>query len=879
MSPRSRPALLLAVALLASASAPAVPRATGQAPPLPLPRTLPLDAYERLLYRFLEERQYAGLPGWGRDKTVRDTGPWIAAAYYGTHPAVRSFYSPEVVAWLAGGRAGPIPDGAIIVKEMFPPPAARYEGQRPDQLDQQVGVWTVMVRDRAGSRDGWFWSYYEKGQPVDTDAYPFDYPNSGFGQYCVRCHASAEREGTFAASRNLEGQPGDPLVYRVDDSWRPSAAGKTFAHRELAAGPDEAALRASKPVRDLDPEFVRVFASIPPVTPERVVPFPPVTYDHVLSGPRGPAQFMTSDQCLPCHSGQPGPPFGPNMFIPGDGKRPDVNLSPYGEWSWSMMGLAGRDPIFYAQLESELALYPGRAAEIQGLCFRCHGVMGQRQLAIDRPDAVFREDLVYGRDRGSPDFRYAALARDGVSCAVCHQIVDDRRPLDDIFTGRFEVSRAGQFEPGVANIYGPFDRPATHPMLEALGLKPVQSDYVRSARLCASCHAIHLPIFDKDGHQVGSDFEQATYLEWLNSSFRTELGTGPTPKTCQNCHMPDRHAGQPLAFRIANVLDRTYPETDGRASLAALDVPIRDGFRRHTLLGLNQFALEMFRQFDDVLGVRKTDYMSGSDDGLPAAIAESDRLAREETARVELASVERAGRRLTVRVRVTNLTGHRFPSGVGFRRAFLELRVVDDRNAVVWGSGRTNGLGIIVDADGRPLPSEFFEVDPRTGQQAYQPHHRTITRQDQVQIYQELAKNPEGRFTTSFLALQTTVKDNRLLPRGWTRHGPPGFLPAWAEATAPHGDAAHDPDFTDGSGLDLVTYEVELPPGFGTGTVAVAIYYQAIPPAYLRDRFTTAAGRDTQRLHYLASRLNLDGTNVRGWKLLVQSATGAVPSR
>ena len=76
--------------------------------------------------------------------------------------------------------------------------------------------------------------------------------------------------------------------------------------------------------------------------------------------------------------------------------------------------------------------------------------MGQRQLAIDRPDAVFREDLVYGRDRGSPDFRYAALARDGVSCAVCHQIVDDRRPLDDIFTGRFEVSRAGQFEPGVA---------------------------------------------------------------------------------------------------------------------------------------------------------------------------------------------------------------------------------------------------------------------------------------------------------------------------------------------------------------------------------------------------------------------------------------------
>ena len=371
-------------------------------------------------------------------------------------------------------------------------------------------------------------------------------------------------------------------------------------------------------------------------------------------------------------------------------------------------------------------------------------------------------------------------------------------------------------------------------MLEALGLKPVQSDYVRSARLCASCHAIHLPIFDKDGHQVGSDFEQATYLEWLNSSFRTELGTGPTPKTCQNCHMPDRHAGQPLAFRIANVLDRTYPETDGRASLAALDVPIRDGFRRHTLLGLNQFALEMFRQFDDVLGVRKTDYMSGSDDGLPAAIAESDRLAREETARVELASVERAGRRLTVRVRVTNLTGHRFPSGVGFRRAFLELRVVDDRNAVVWGSGRTNGLGIIVDADGRPLPSEFFEVDPRTGQQAYQPHHRTSparTRCRSTRSWRRIPRGGSPRASSPCRRRSRTTACSRAAgpatgPRGSCRRGRRPPRPTATRPTTPTSPT--------GVASTSVSYGVELPPGFGTGPVAVAIYYRAYP-AYLRD--------------------------------------------
>ena len=38
-----------------------------------------------------------------------------------------------------------------------------------------------------------------------------------------------------------------------------------------------------------------------------------------------------------------------------DGSTPTMNVSPFGEWRWSPMGLAGRDPIFYAQLDSEIA--------------------------------------------------------------------------------------------------------------------------------------------------------------------------------------------------------------------------------------------------------------------------------------------------------------------------------------------------------------------------------------------------------------------------------------------------------------------------------------------------------------------------------------------
>ena len=50
---------------------------------------------------------------------------------------------------------------------------------------------------------------------------------------------------------------------------------------------------------------------------------------------------------------------------------------------------------------------------------------------------------------------------------------------------------------------------------------------------------------------------------------------------------------------------------------------------------------------------------------------------------------------------IDNLVGHRFPSGVGFRRAFLELAVLDGAGEVLWASGRTDGAGVLVDEQGQ----------------------------------------------------------------------------------------------------------------------------------------------------------------------------------
>src|SRR5690606_8712245 len=62
----------------------------GARSPLPLPSSLPVRDYEKLLFDFLNRREYKAL-GWSVDKRVRDTGPYINGKYYGTHPAVRIY--------------------------------------------------------------------------------------------------------------------------------------------------------------------------------------------------------------------------------------------------------------------------------------------------------------------------------------------------------------------------------------------------------------------------------------------------------------------------------------------------------------------------------------------------------------------------------------------------------------------------------------------------------------------------------------------------------------------------------------------------------------------------------------------------------------------
>ncbi|MEM7478196.1 MAG: hypothetical protein AAF483_24685, partial [Planctomycetota bacterium] len=579
-----------------------VKRDFGKSAELPRPSKLSTNDFEAYLFDFVNSRRYAKL-GWAKDKGVRDTGPFINGKEYGTHPAVRIFYSPEMMEWMVGGRKGRIPDGAVMIKEQFKAPAARYEGMNDEQLWDALGSWTIMVKDSEGSHDGWFWSNPGKGQAVvDYYEYPFEEPYSGFGLYCVRCHGSTKYSGesnefTFAALRNIEGFPGEPLLFRVDDSWRepegkdqaepespeptpPDGEGEHIAAAlvSLREGLSNSHPRCTKEnfptqcIPELNRTFLEFFPQVNQIVRSDVLHIPPVTYDSV---PRVPAEkaseqaFLTSNQCMSCHAGLM-EPFGPTMFIPtSEGAEygaPGLHVSPYGEWRWTPMGLAGRDPVFYAQLESELALLKreydsGKAGKIasnlQKTCLGCHGVMGKRQHDMDveaHTSDSFRIADVYHHELspdqpGFDDSKYGALARDGVSCAVCHRMQPRPQPdgdtreylehfLETSITGNFYLGKPGE-------IYGPYKDKELAPyiMEHSVGFKPQHSEYIKSSQMCGTCHTVNLPIVDWDKEEDEpyndlmlaewnpelKDFhhhvEQATYLEWLNSEFENEIDT------------------------------------------------------------------------------------------------------------------------------------------------------------------------------------------------------------------------------------------------------------------------------------------------------------------------------------------------------------------
>ena len=415
----------------------------------------------------------------------------------------------------------------------------------------------------------------------------------------------------------------------------------------------------------------------------------------------------------------------------------------------------------------------------------------------------------------------------------------------------------------------------------------------RSA-LCGSCHTVLTPKIPRVLREHGVDLagltqahEQSTYLEWLDSDYSDEKPNALAARSCQSCHMPDQFDGSRLQFQIANVEDGDFPWIDHRAPYSDITLGERP-YRRHTLVGINLFTMAMFEQQPQDMGFQVFDALVpiGTNemdplDRLQLAKREALDLARRGTVTLSIDGIrrgtdERGQATLFVDVSVKNRAGHKFPSGVGFRRAFVQLSVLGADGRPLWSSGNSNSKGELVDEKNQPLVSEtthdYRQLQPSYSHTKYA--NATIRRQDQVQIYESREIDDQGRLTTSFVSLFKDVKDNRILPAGWTANGP------YHDITVPRA-LGGEPDPHPIAGGDSLLYMIPTSAIAGAVVVRAAVYYQSIPPYYLTDRFGALGHEpqaDTQMLKTLVDGLRIDHTPIDHWRLELAAVKRDIPA-
>ena len=460
------------------------------------------------------------------------------------------------------------------------------------------------------------------------------------------------------------------------------------------------------------------------------------------------------------------------------------NVSNDAHWRSTMMANAAKDPLWKAKISSEVARNPQVKSIIEDKCSRCHTGMARYQAKTDGTPPV--EVLAPGGFLDPANSLHEA-AMDGVSCTLCHQVQPVGLGTPDSYTGKYVIDT--ETFPPDRLIFGPYDNPFGNPMRQSSGFNPVPGAQIQSSAHCGSCHTLYTPALDASGTYLDYEFpEQTTYLEWEHSQFA---------RTCQDCHLPDAVGSVVISNRPPRLAARTP-------------------FGQHHFVGGNSFMVNMLKSNAATLGV--TADAVHFDDTIFRTLFQL----KQDTARVTVFDTDRGTDLLTVTVDVENLAGHKLPSGLPSRRAWLHLVVSKPGGAVVFESGR-------------PLPEGGIEgndaENPDPASLPYEPHYDdVITSWDQVQIYEPIMLTYEGGVTHTLLRAYSYVKDNRLLPAGFDKATAHDDFAVW-------GSAAGDPDFIGGS--DRVVYEIPITGINGSLDVSVELLYQTVSNTFIDDLEST----------------------------------------
>ena len=329
---------------------------------------------------------------------------------------------------------------------------------------------------------------------------------------------------------------------------------------------------------------------------------------------------------------------------------------------------------------------------------------------------------------------------------------------------------------------------------------------------CAACHTLITETADLEGNYTGGEFvEQSTYHEWVNSRYAPQVWEGEMndlQQECQGCHMPQ--------------IDEPVIISSGYAFLEP-----RTPYGLHYFVGANAAMLRLLRDHVDELGLTATEAQFDS------TTQRTLDLLQQHTVELTASATYNGQGSAEVVVDVVNKAGHKFPSGYPARRAWLEVELRHpETNEVLWASGERTADGL-----------EIAGVD-EAGLTAWEPHLDVVTSEDEVQIYEMVIADVTGSPTNVLERADTKLKDNRLVPLGFSMehavYDTTTLAGAEVMEDALNGNFNRDASGATGTGADRVTYLADLG-GVYTGAaaplVSVRMWYQSMPPRWVNPMF------------------------------------------
>ncbi len=471
--------------------------------------------------------------------------------------------------------------------------------------------------------------------------------------------------------------------------------------------------------------------------------------------------------------------------------------APFNRWAQSLHGQSGRDPVFHAAF----AVAEQDAAFAGQFCYRCH-----------LPQAWLSNRVKFNTDTDSAAYgKVLPLAQSellGVSCSVCHRMVDPvyqpgaSPSADQAILSALSNDTLFPAVPGYPTVVlnphnaamvidtqdrrrGPFDLDAdwggAFPYHQYL-----QSAFHLSSRMCATCHDVSTPHFTKqpdgsfglnpmdavphpDKHMQFP--EQRTFSEWANSLFAQAPvnlggrfgGASLTYSSCQDCHM-QKVTGQGCA----------------------LDPPTRPDLPQHNFSGANSWVL---RAVNSLFPSNETGLLPGDVDNA---------IARNVAMLGAASDLELTAGRGSLNVRIINYTGHKLPTGyTEGRRMWVNVVFRDAQGSVIAERGAYD-----------PATAVLSEANTKVYESKLGPDATLAAQTNQT-------AGPAFRLVLS----NKVYKDNRIPPMGFTNAN-------FAAVGAPPVPAGL---YVDGQYWDDTLYASPI----GARSAEVKVYHQTTTKEYI----------------------------------------------